>query len=104
MAAWIHKGDLGGSADPVTNGHTVSVVAGKDGHNAFSVAYQGNDEEGYIEYLCQNIYSDAAKRIKPDMTDDDVNEVYEKGLARIKGLKYEIDRLRREYLARKMTE
>ena len=66
MAAWIHKGDLGGSADPVTNGHTVSVVAGKDGHNAFSVAYQGNDEEGYIEYLCQNIYSDAAKRIKPD--------------------------------------
>ena len=66
MAAWIHKGDLGGSADPVTNGHTVSVVAGKDGHNAFSVAYQGNDQEGYIEYLCQNIYSDAAKRIKPD--------------------------------------
>ena len=33
-----------------------------------------------------------------------VNEVYEKGLARIKGLKYEIDRLRRVYLARKMTE
>jgi hypothetical protein len=45
-----------------------------------------------------------AKRIKPDMPDDDVNEVYEKGLVRIKGLKYEIDRLRREYLERKMTE
>ncbi len=45
-----------------------------------------------------------AARIKPDMTDDDVNEVYEKGLVRIKGLKYEIDRLRREYLARALTE
>ena len=45
-----------------------------------------------------------AARIKPDMTDDDVNEVYEKGLVRIKGLKYEIDRLRREYLARVLTE
>ena len=38
------------------------------------------------------------------MADEDVNEVFEKGLVRIKGLKYEIDRLRREYLARKMTE
>ena len=45
-----------------------------------------------------------AARIKPDMTDADVNEIYEKGLVRMKGLKYEIDRLRREYLARKMTE
>ena len=45
-----------------------------------------------------------AKRIRPDMTDADVNDIYEKGLVRIKGLKYEIDRLRREYLARKMTE
>ena len=44
-----------------------------------------------------------AARIKPDMSDADVNEVYEKGLVRMKGLKYEIDRLRREYLARKMT-
>ena len=48
--------------------------------------------------------ADYAKRIKPDMTDEDVNEVYEKGLVRIKGLKYELDRLRRAYLARKMTE
>ncbi len=45
-----------------------------------------------------------AARIKPGMTDDDVNEIYEKGLVRMKGLKYEIDRLRREYLARKFTE
>ena len=45
-----------------------------------------------------------AARIKPDMTDGDVNEIYEKGLIRMKGLKYEIDRLRREYLARKFTE
>ena len=45
-----------------------------------------------------------AARVKPDMTDAEVNEVFEKGLVRMKGLKYEIDRLRREYLARKMTE
>ena len=44
-----------------------------------------------------------AKRIKPDMADADVNEVYDKGLVRLKGLKYEIDRLRREYLTKKMT-
>ena len=45
-----------------------------------------------------------AKRIKPDMTDAEVDEIYEKALVRMKGLKYEIDRLRRDYLARKMTE
>ncbi len=48
--------------------------------------------------------ADYAARIKPDMTDADVNELYEKGLVRMKGLKYEIDRLRREYLARQLTE
>ena len=45
-----------------------------------------------------------AARVKADMTDVEVNDVFEKGLVRMKGLKYEIDRLRREYLARKMTE
>ena len=45
-----------------------------------------------------------AARVKPDMTDKEVNEIYEKGLVRMKGLKYEIDRLRREYLARKLTD
>ncbi len=45
-----------------------------------------------------------AARIKPGMADADVNEIYEKGLVRMKGLKYEIDRLRREYFARKLTE
>ena len=45
-----------------------------------------------------------ARRIKPDMTDEEVNEIYEKALVRMKGLKYEIDALRRDYLARKLTE
>jgi hypothetical protein len=45
-----------------------------------------------------------AARVKPDMTDDEVNEIYEKGLVRMKGLKYEIDRLRREFLGRKLTD
>ena len=45
-----------------------------------------------------------AARVKADMSDAEVNEIFEKGLVRMRGLKYEIDRLRREYLARKMTE
>ena len=45
-----------------------------------------------------------AARIKPEMSDADVNEIYEKALVRMKGLKYEIDRLRREYLARQLTD
>ena len=45
-----------------------------------------------------------AARVKADMSDAEVNEIFEKGLVRMRGLKYEIDRLRREYLARTMTE
>ena len=52
----------------------------------------------------QDELADYAKRIKPDMTDAETDEIYEKALVRMKGLKYEIDRLRRDYLARKMTE
>ncbi|MCQ2388638.1 MAG: tetratricopeptide repeat protein [Kiritimatiellae bacterium] len=44
-----------------------------------------------------------AKRVKPDMTDADVNEIYERAVPRWIGLKHEIDRLRREYLVRKST-
>lgn len=40
-------------------------------------------------------------RIKPDMTDADVNEVYDQGLVRIKGLKHELDRLRKDWLMKK---
>ncbi len=42
-----------------------------------------------------------SKRVKPDMTDADVNEIYEKAVPRWIGLKHEIDRLRREYLTKK---
>ena len=43
-------------------------------------------------------------RIKPDMSDADVNEIYEKGAVRWIGLKHEIDLLRRNYLTRKAAE
>lgn len=66
MPAWTHKGDLAGNNVPDPEEHTVEVVAGTDGHNAFSVTYQGSTEDGYIEYLCQDIYSDTVKKIKPD--------------------------------------
>lgn len=39
-----------------------------------------------------------AARVKPDMTDADVNEIFVKGVQRWMGLKYEIDLLRRNYL------
>lgn len=39
-----------------------------------------------------------AKEVKPEMSDDDVNRIYEKALPRLKGLSHEIDRLRREWL------
>lgn len=65
MPAWDRKGYLSGvTSDPEE--HTVEVVAGTGGHNAFSVTYQGSDQTGYIEYLSQVIYSDTVKKIMPD--------------------------------------
>lgn len=43
-------------------------------------------------------------RIKKDMTAADVDDVYDRALVRIKGLKHEIDRLRKAHLAEKMVE
>ncbi len=45
-----------------------------------------------------------AKRIVPEMTDEQVNEVFDSALARMKGLKHEIDALRRNWLQRSLTE
>lgn len=42
-----------------------------------------------------------AKRVTPEMTDDDVNDIYEHAVPRWIGLKHVIDRLRREYLMKK---
>lgn len=42
-----------------------------------------------------------AKRVTPEMTDADVNDIYEHAVPRWIGLKHVIDRLRREYLIRK---
>lgn len=39
-----------------------------------------------------------AAKIRPDMTDDEVDEVFDKAFLRMKGLKHEIDRLRKQYL------
>ena len=46
----------------------------------------------------------AAARVKPDMSDADVNEVFETALNAWLGLGHEIDRRRRQYLLRKLTE
>ena len=40
-------------------------------------------------------------RVKPEMTDADVNEIFVKGVQRWMGLKYEIAELRRKYLTQK---
>ena len=42
-----------------------------------------------------------AKRVTPEMTDADVNDIYEHAVPRWIGLKHVIDRLRREYLIKK---
>ena len=44
-----------------------------------------------------------AAKVKPDMSDDEVNEVYEKGAKVWIGLDHEIDALRREWLLGKFT-
>ena len=42
--------------------------------------------------------------VTPEMTDADANRIFEQGYVRIQGLKHEIDRLRQDYLKRKLTE
>lgn len=67
MTAWRYKGELSGSGnipEPVV--HEVEVVEGVNGHNAFSVSYQGSSEVGLIIFLSQVIYSESVKKIKPD--------------------------------------
>ncbi len=64
-------------------------------------------DPGFYETCLKSLdeeLSGYADRIKPDMSDAEANDVYEKGLVRMKGLKYEIDRLRRDYLSDKLTE
>lgn len=45
-----------------------------------------------------------AKRVKPEMTDADVNDVFVHALPRWMGLKYEIDALRRDWLLERNAE
>ena len=45
-----------------------------------------------------------AKEVKPDMSDADVNRIYEKGLVRWLGLPHEIDELRRTWLQDRMCK
>lgn len=58
------------------------------------------DPEFYREALkpLETELAGFAKEVKPEMSDDDVNRIYEKALPRLKGLSHEIDRLRREWL------
>ena len=45
-----------------------------------------------------------AKEVKPDMSDADVNRVFEKALGRWMGISYEIDALRREWMLERMCK
>ena len=44
-----------------------------------------------------------AAKVKPDMTDADVAEIYTKAYPRWKGIVHEIDELRRKYLTEQLT-
>ena len=58
------------------------------------------DPEFYNEVLkpIEKELQDYAKMVKPEMTDDDVNRVFEKALPRWLGISHEIDQLRRTWL------
>ena len=64
------------------------------------------DPEFYAEALAplEKELDGAMADVKPGMTDDDVNRIFDAVFLRCRGLKHEIDRLRRDYLARKLTE
>lgn len=64
MPAWKNKGELSTSVDTPEE-HDVEVVDGLNGHNAFSVSFQGSTEAGRIYFLEQEIYSDTVQRIMP---------------------------------------
>lgn len=60
----------------------------------------------YKEYLAplQAELDAYAKRVKYDMSDDEVAEIYTKALPRWKGLAHEIDHLRRIYLQKRLMD
>ena len=61
------------------------------------------DPEFYRECLkpLQDELAACAARVKPDMTDADVDDIYLNGARRWMGLNFEIDALRRKYLTEK---
>ena len=64
------------------------------------------DPQFYAEVLAplEKELSGLMDGVKADMTDEDVNRIFEAGYVRVRGLKHEIDRLRQNYLKRKLTE
>ena len=64
------------------------------------------DPEFYAEALAplEKELAGAMAEVRHDMTDDDVNRIFDAVFVRCRGLRHEIDRLRREYLTRKLTE
>lgn len=82
----------------------------RSGHGALSAFDRWGDSvvgdpefyEECLKPLEAELKAQAAK-VKPDMSDDEVNEVYEKGAKVWIGLDHEIDALRREWLLGKFT-
>jgi hypothetical protein len=82
----------------------------RSGHGALSAFDRWGDPvvgdpefyEECLKPLEAELKAQAAK-VKPDMSDDEVNEVYEKGAKVWIGLDHEIDALRREWLLGKLT-
>ena len=82
----------------------------RSGHGALSAFDRWGDPvvgdpefyEECLKPLEAELKAQAAK-VRPDMSDDEVNEVYEKGAKVWIGLDHEIDALRREWLLGKLT-
>ena len=79
----------------------------------FFWAADGNATNGGVSYYRHTFTLDSkpskamlkaqTAKVGPDMSDDEVNEVYEKGAKVWMGLSHEIDALRREWLLGKLT-
>ncbi len=81
-----------------------------DGFTLDRFQFWGDDAIGDPQFSAEALQPLAAelngyvKRITHEMTDADVDEVYDRALVRIKGLKHEIDRLRKNWLAKHLCD
>ena len=89
LIKWMSVGALIGGVGGM--GEDVFMVWGTDviGEPAFHQKYLKGLQEKLEKY---------AKLVKKDMTDEDVENVYVNALIPMKGLRYEVEELRRKYL------